>query len=67
MYDALPPRIRATVYAAFEVLGLVLGALEVGFLAAGSHSMPLTIALAVYAFLSTRVHGLARANVRSTP
>lgn len=62
-YDALPPRVRTLFYVAFDGLGTALGAAEVGLLASGRHWEPLTIALAVYGFLSARVHGLARANV----
>lgn len=51
---ALPPKARATIYYVYAVLGVGLGATQVGFSAA-SQGQPtwLTVALAVFAFVGT--------------
>ena len=57
------PRVRESVYTIFAVLGVALGATQVGFSAA-EQGQPvwLTVALAVYAFLGAAGLGVARAN-----
>lgn len=53
-------QLRARLYLVFKWIGIALGSAEAGVLAAGRHWMPLTVALAVYGFLSARVHSVAR-------
>ena len=62
------PTIRKVIYAAYVVLGVVLGATQVGFSAieAGQPTW-LTVALAVYAFLSVPLGSLALSNTPSNP
>ena len=57
------PALRKTVYTAFWLVGLALGATQVAF-ASTSAGQPdwLTVALAVYAFLGTGVGYTASAN-----
>lgn len=54
---------RKRLYATFDGIGTALGATEAGLLAAHRHWLPLDISLAVYGFLSARLHGIARKNV----
>ena len=51
--DILSPAHRKVAYAIFAVLGVALGAAQVGFLAAeAGQPMWLTVALAVYTFVA---------------
>lgn len=61
---SIPAGARKVVYAVFSLLGLVLGAVQVGF-ATATDGQPvwLTTALAVYAFLGGALGFTARANV----
>lgn len=59
----ISPSVREWLYGTFEAIGVVIGAVEAGCLAAGKHPLPLQITVAVYAFLSARTHGIARARV----
>lgn len=60
--------VRKAIYTAFIVAGTVLGATQVGFAAIEGAGQPtwLTVALAVYAFLSVPVGSLAVANTPSS-
>lgn len=61
------PKTREVIYSVFTVLGVALGATQVGFSAA-QQGQPawLTVALAVYAFLGAAGLGVARANTPTT-
>ena len=63
MKDIIPASAREQVYAWFAVLGVAIGATQVGF-AAASAGQPvwLTVALAVYAFVGGAIGFTARAN-----
>lgn len=66
MTVSIPARIRARVYAIFGVLGLAVGATQVGYSAADAGQPTwLTVVLAVYAFLGTGIGYTARANTPS--
>lgn len=68
MHDILAPAIRSKVYAFYAVLGLVLGATQVGFSAAeAGQPVWLTVALAVYAFVGGALGFVAQANTPSEP
>lgn len=56
------PALRKRIYAAFWVVGLVLGALQVAFASTGNEADWLVGALATYAFLGTAVGFQAQAN-----
>lgn len=58
------PVVRKVAYGVFVILGVVLGATQVGFAAIEGAGQPewLTVALAVYAFLSVPVGSLALVN-----
>ena len=57
------PTLRRNIYTTFWVLGLGLGATQVGFASADSGQPTwLTVALAVYAFLGTGVGYTAQQN-----
>ena len=50
----IPARYRATVYGLYALAGLVLGGIQVGYLATpGGQPSWLTIAFAVYGFIGT--------------
>lgn len=55
---------RKIIYSVYIVLGVILGAVQVGFAAIEGAGQPdwLTIALAVYAFLSVPLGSLAVSN-----
>lgn len=59
----LPAHLRAKLYAAYAVAGVILGAIQTG-LAAAESGQPvwLTVALAVYAFLGGSIGYVAQAN-----
>lgn len=68
MTDILTPAIRSKVYAVYAVLGLVLGATQVGFAAAETgQPVWLTVALAVYAFVGGALGFVAQANTPNEP
>lgn len=58
------PTVRKAAYGIFVILGVILGATQVGFAAIEGAGQPewLTVALAVYAFLSVPVGSLALVN-----
>lgn len=62
--DSLSTRARDILYAVFAILGIVIGAVQVG-VAAAEMSQPvwLTVALAVYAFLGGAFGKLSRDNI----
>lgn len=63
MKDFIPAPVRQMVYGCFAVLGVVLGAMQVGFASADvGQPLWLTVSLAVYAFLGTAIGFTARAN-----
>ena len=63
MTDFIPAHIRSGIYAVYATLGIVLGAVQVGFAAADAgQPVALTVALAVYAFLGGALGFTARAN-----
>lgn len=67
--DVLSPAHRKVAYAVFAVLGVALGAVQVGFLSAEAGQPTwLTVALAVYGFLAGAFgFTTARANVDPDP
>jgi hypothetical protein len=59
----IPARIRTRLYAGFGVMGLGLGATQVGYAAAGAGQPTwLTVALAVFAFVGTGIGYTAASN-----
>lgn len=65
MTVAFPPKVRAVIYWAAFVIGLVLGATQVGYSAADlAQPTWLTVALAVFAFLAA---GLGITAATNTP
>lgn len=59
----LPEQARRTIYSAYAVLGLALGATQVGFSAADAgQPVWLTVALAVFAFVGTALGFTAAQN-----
>ena len=62
---ALPPKVRATIYLVYGIIGLLLGSTQVAH-AAGGWAQPtwLTVSLAVFAFLGT---GLGLTAASNTP
>lgn len=65
--DIVPASARRKVYATFALLGVLLGAIQVGFAAVATGDQPawLTASLAVYAFLGGALGLTARANTSS--
>jgi hypothetical protein len=65
--DVLTPKARKLVYGIYAVLGLLIGAIQVGY-GAASVSTPtwLKVALAVFAFVGTGIGAAAGSNVPST-
>ena len=62
---ALPPKARAAIYYAYSVVGLGLGATQVGYSAASADQpTALTVALSVFAFLGV---GLGLTAASNTP
>ncbi len=61
----LPARVRGILYLVFSVLGVGLGATQIGYSAA-SYGQPtwLTVALAVFAFVGTAFGITAASNVK---
>lgn len=58
-----PARVRSKLYAGFGVVGVALGATQVGFSAAGAGQPTwLTVALAVFGFLAGAVGYTAKTN-----
>ena len=66
LLQAIPEKYRGLIYSLFGVVGVVLGALAVGFVTAGA-GIPtwLQVASAVYAFLGGPAALTARANLPS--
>lgn len=61
--DILPAKHRKIAYAAYAVIGVILGAIQVGYGAAeAGQPVALTVALAVYAFLGGAIGITAGAN-----
>lgn len=66
--DVLPPRARFWVYVAYGIVGVLIGAIQVGVAAAEQDQpMWLTVALAVYAFLGGPLGATASGNVTYEP
>ena len=62
---AFPPKARAAIYYAYAIVGLGLGAVQVGYSAAGlGQPTWLTVTLAVFAFLAA---GLGLTAASNTP
>lgn len=63
------PAVRKGIYGSYVVAGVLLGATQVGFAAVEGAGQPtwLTVALAVYAFLSVPLGSLALSNTPSQP
>lgn len=66
LLDIIPAEGRKYVYAVYALIGLVLGATQVGFLAAGDQPLWLTVSLAVFGFVGTAIGATASANTTST-
>lgn len=59
----IPAKVRGPIYALYALLGIAVGATQVGYSAADlSQPTWLTVALAVYAFLGTAIGYTAAAN-----
>lgn len=65
--EVLPAQVRRGLYVTFAIVGIVLGAIQVGYAAVPDINTPtwLIVALAVYASLGTPFGALALANVPS--
>lgn len=65
---AIPEKARAVVYTIFGILGLGIGATQVGYAAAEAGQPTwLTVSLAVYAFLGTGIGYTAATNTPASP
>ena len=65
---ALPPGVRAKIYIAFTVVGVILGATQVGYGAANAAQPTwLTVALAVYVFCGPALGLTAASNTTTMP
>lgn len=65
--DILPAARRRTVYAAYAVVGVLIGALQVGYTAASADQpTALTVALAVYAYVGIAIGATAASNTTAT-
>ena len=65
--DILPAGVRAKLYAAYAVLAVAIGAVQVGFSAAGTGQPDwLTVALAVFVFVGAGLGFTAQANTASS-
>lgn len=63
----IPPELRRVVYAIYALIGLGLGATQVGYAAAEAGQPTwLTVTLAVFAFVGTGIGATAATNVSST-
>ena len=61
--DIFPPEIRSKIYWVFALLGLILGATQVGFSSAElAQPIWLTVLLAVYSFVGGAIGFTAQAN-----
>ena len=61
--DIITPKARKPIYAVYAIVGLVLGATQVGFSAADAgQPVWLTVALAVFAFVGTALGFTAASN-----
>lgn len=66
--DVMPAHVRRVLYVTFAVVGLALGATQVGYGAAEAGQPTwLTVALAVYAFVGTGLGFTASANTPARP
>lgn len=66
--DVMPAHVRRVLYVVFAVVGLALGAAQVGYGAAEAGQPTwLTVALAVYAFVGTGLGFTASANTPTRP
>lgn len=64
----IPAKVRGVIYSIYAVVGLALGATQVGFSAANeSQPVALTVALAVFAFLGTGIGYTAASNTPAAP
>lgn len=66
LIDIIPEKGRKYLYAVYAFIGLVLGATQVGYLAAGDQPLALTVALAVFGFIGTGIGATASANTKIT-
>lgn len=65
--DIITPKVRKPVYAVYAIIGLILGATQVGFSAAeAGQPVWLTVALAVFAFVGTALGFTAASNTPDT-
>jgi len=61
--DIITPKARKPIYAVYAIIGLILGATQVGFSAAeAGQPVWLTVALAVFAFVGTALGFTAASN-----
>lgn len=62
--DILPDSARKTVYAAYALIGALIGAIQVGYVAVPGADQPvwLTVALAVYAYIGIAIGATAASN-----
>ena len=64
MHDIMTPNVRRVAYIIYAVVGMVLGATQVGFSAAEmGQPVALTVALAVFAFIGTGFGLVAQGNI----
>lgn len=65
---ALPPKVRAVVYYVYGTVGVVLGAIQVGHMAAAAgQPVWLTVSLAVFPFLGAGFSLTAATNTQIPP
>lgn len=65
-HEAISPRARRVLYLTYGLVGVILGAIQVGFSSAElSQPTAVTVALAVYAFLGSSFGITAYSNVHS--
>lgn len=67
LVNFLTPNLRQGIYVVYALIGLVLGAIQVG-LSAAAQGQPtwLTVALAVFAFIGTALGATAASNVQTS-
>lgn len=64
----IPANVRGPIYTIFAILGLGIGATQVGFAAADAgQPVWLTVSLAVYAFVGTGIGFTAASNTPAAP
>lgn len=64
----IPAKVRGVIYSVYAVVGLALGATQVGYAAANAgQPVALTVALSVFAFVGTGIGYTAASNTPAAP